>query len=309
MVVNASSDALIKVVTAVLLPVLLLMLWSAPAAAREAVDLAGRTVILPAEPRRVVSLAPSITELVYALGRQELLKGVVQYSDHPPEARELPRVGSYVNPDTERIVALRPDLVLAIRDGNPIRTVERLTAMGIPVFAVDPRTLDDIMQTITVLGEVLNAAPRAAALVGDMSERIERVKEAVAAAPSRPSVLFQVDAPPIVGVGEATFLHELILLAGGRNAISAAAPYPRLGWEDVLRLQPEVAVVSSMAGGQAPQELLNSWQRWSQLRAVRDGRVHVVEADLFNRPTHRLVSGLELLARLIHPGLFPAGPQ
>jgi iron complex transport system substrate-binding protein len=116
----------------------------------------------------------------------------------------------------------------------------------------------------------------------------------------------------MVSIGEQTFLHELIVLAGGRNAAAGAGNYPRFGWEDILRLQPEITIITSMGGGQSPEELLGSWQRWPQLRAVRNNRVHVVDADLFDRPTHRLLDGLEILARLIHPDLFgpdPVGPD
>ncbi|MBE0597340.1 MAG: cobalamin-binding protein [Desulfuromonadales bacterium] len=310
---NRSAHPLRGVIAGSLL-LLLLILGGLPASAtatattRELIDLTGRTVRLPAEPQRVVSLAPSITELVFALGRQGLLQGTTQYSSHPPAARELPVVGSYIHPDLERIVALRPDLVLATRDGNPKQTIVQLERLGIPVFAVDPRTLAEIMQTITALGEVLNAQPQAAALVTGMSERIDRVRRTVAGADSRPSVFFQVDAAPIVSVGEQTFIHELIVLAGGRNATAGLSPYPRLGWEEILHLQPEIVIITSMAGGHTPQGLLEAWQRWPQLQAVRNGRLHVVEADLFDRPTDRLVSGLEILARIIHPDLFPARP-
>jgi iron complex transport system substrate-binding protein len=295
--------------SATALVLLLLLLGSLPvqAAERELVDFAGRRVTLPSEPQRVISLAPAITELVFALGRHDVLKGVTQFSDFPPEARELPLVGSYHRPDIERIVALRPDLVLAIRDGNPIQAVTRIEAMGIPVFAVDPRSLAEIMQTITVLGEILNARAQAQELVSTMAGRIDVVRQTVSVASSRPSVFFQVDAAPLVSVGEDTFLHEMIEMAGGRNATAGKAPWPRVGWEEILRLQPDVVVISSMAGGQAPEELLREWRRWPQLQAVQSGRIHVEDADLFNRPTHRLVSGLELMARRIHPELFAEG--
>lgn len=271
---------------------------------RDLGDLTGRMVRVPAEPRRVVSLAPSITEIIYGLGREQVLRGTTQFSDHPPAARHLPQVGSYVHPDLERIVALRPDVVLATRDGNPLAIIERLEALGIPVFAIDPRNLGGIMESIKALGEVLNARPQAESLVADMARRMEQVRQKVAQAEHRPLVFFQVDAAPMVSIGEATFLHELINLAGGRNAAAGGAPYPRFDWEEILRLQPEITIITSMGGGQSPQELLGSWQRWPQLQAVRNNRVHVVNADLFDRPTYRLVDGLEILARLIHPELY-----
>jgi iron complex transport system substrate-binding protein len=283
---------------------LLLIMLPASSPARELSDLTGRLVRVPEQPRRVVSLAPSITEIIFALGQEEVLQGTTQFSDHPPAARKIPRVGSYVHPDLERIVALKPDLVLATRDGNPLHLIERLEALGIPVFAVDPRNIGEIMNTISALGKVLNARPHAEALVAEMAVRMEQVRQKVALTGHRPLVFFQIDAAPMVSVGEATFLHELIILAGGRNAAAGGPAYPRFGWEEILRLQPEITIITSMGGGQSPQELLGSWQRWPQLQAVQKQRVHVVDADLFDRPTHRLVDGLEILARLIHPGLY-----
>ena len=288
----------------ILLILILFICLPSLGSAKVLTDAAGRPVDLPAEPERVVSLAPSITELVYSLGQEAKLKGATQYSNYPPAARRLPRVGSYVHLDLERIVSLRPDLCLAIRDGNPKHTIEQIEAMGIPVFAIDPRNLTEIMESVTMLGEVLGARVRAAALVENMQERIARVQERVGRAEHQPRVFFQVDAHPVVSVGTKTFIHELVTLAGGRNVTAGSVTYPRCNWEDILRLQPEVAIITSMAGGHSPQELRAAWQQWPQLEAVRRGRVHVVDANLFDRPTDRLVRGLETLARLIHPELY-----
>ncbi len=272
---------------------------------RELTDMAGRTVLVPEEPERLVALAPSITELVYALGRGEILKGVAQYSDYPAQAEKLPRVGSYARPDVERIVRLEPDLVLAIRDGNPRQTIDRLEDMDIPVFTLDSNNLKEIMQSISALGRALNAEDRAGELVLDMQKRLDRVQEKAARAESRPSVFFQADAGPIIGAGGSTFIDEMIRLAGGTNSLAHKERYPRLGWEDILRLDPDVAVIASMSGGKDAHELTASWERWPQLKAVQEGRVHVVDADVFERPTPRLLEGLEILAGLIHSELFP----
>lgn len=268
------------------------------------VDQAGRLVQVPEAPQRVIALAPSLAEIVFSLGQESKLKGVTQYSDFPPAARLLPRVGSYVRLDLERIVALKPDLCLAIRDGNPKHTVDAIVALGIPVYVIDPRNLNDTADAILRIGRVLGAEARAAALVADMRRRIERVRQKAAQAASRPAVFFQVDGAPIISAGSNTFTHELITLAGGRNLAAGSTPYPRFGWEDILTMRPEIVVVTSMAGGQSPDELRREWRRWRDLPAVRHQRVHVVEAGLFDRPTARLVQGLEVLADIIHPGLL-----
>lgn len=292
-----------------LLQILIILVWLAVpfgAFGRQVVDQAGRTVELPAEIKRVVSLAPSITEVVFSLGRQDLLKGATQYSEDPPEARLIPRVGSYVRLDVEKIVALQPDLCLAIRDGNPLHSVTKIESLGIPVYVVDPRSLATIMAMIFDLGEVLDAADRAGTIVLDMQARIKKVSDRLAGDIARPKVFFQIDAEPIVSASRNTFIHELIMMAGGLNLAAdvGMAAYPKFSWEDVLGLQPEVAIVASMAGGFSVESLKAGWRRWPQLPAVKNNRVHVVDASLVDRPTPRLLDGLETFAQIIHPELF-----
>jgi len=139
-------------------------------------DELGRKMSIPDNLKRVVSLAPSITEIIFALGKEDLLKGVSRFSDFPAAAKKLPRVGSYVHLDLERIVALKPDLCIGIKDGNPIAVVRKLERLGIPVYAVDPRDLNAVLETITQLGRLLGADEKANAIVSDMRARIERVK-------------------------------------------------------------------------------------------------------------------------------------
>lgn len=284
-----------------------LLLLPALSPARLLTDQGGRRVTVPDRPRRVVSLAPSITEVVYALGRQELLKGTTQYSDDPPAAKSLPRVGSYVRLDVEKIVALKPDLCLAIKDGNPLHSVTRLEELGIPVYVVDPRNLAGIIEMISGLGEVLNAPEPAARIAGEMRRRAERIAARLGPNPRRPRVFFQIDASPIVSAGRGTFIDELITLAGGRNLADGVDGYPRFGWEEVLRLDPEVAIVASMAGGFSVAELKGGWQQWPTITAVKNQRLHVIDASLVDRPTPRLLDGLEAFARIIHPEIF-GGP-
>ncbi len=203
----------------------------------------------------------------------------------------------------EKIVALQPDLCLAIRDGNPRHVADRIEQLGIPLYVVDPRNLQGIMETVTGLGELLGAGEAAARLVQDMRHRIDRVRARVAETTGRPGVFFQIDAAPIISVGTNTFIHELIQLAGGVNLTAGSVPYPRVSWEEILRLQPDITIISSMAGGHSPESLKSEWQRWRQLPSVRSGRVHVVDANLFDRPTSRLVDGLEALVEIIHPNV------
>lgn len=271
------------------------------AGTRQLQDQAGRSVIVPEHPRRVIALIPSLTEIVFALGRGDLLVGATQFAKEPPAAATLPRVGSYLHLDIERIVALRPDLCLAARDGNPEHMIRRIEQLGIPVFALDPRTLPEISDSVILLGELLDARQQAAAITRDMAAKMAAVASRVQAAGKRPGVFFQIDASPLVSAGRGTFIDGLITGAGGRNLAGERTSYPRFSWEEILALQPEVVIIASMAGGYSEEQLKAQWSRWPDIPAVKNGRVHVVDASLFDRPVPRLADGLVALARLLHP--------
>ena len=272
-------------------------------AAGTVVDQLERRVMVPKNPGRVVSLAPSITEIVYALGQEKRLKGVTRYSDFPAEAQKLPRIGSYVRLDIERIVALNPDLCIATKDGNPKAVIDRLESLRIPVYVVNPHNLDTILETILEIGSVLNARDKAAILTDSMRSRIQIVQAQAALAADQPRVFFQIGVSPIVSAGSPTFIHELIDLAGGRNLAEGRIAYPRFSREQVLALEPEVFIITSMARQAVFEQVKAQWRRWPNMPAVRDRRIFLVDSDLFDRPSPRLVAGLELLIKLIHPEL------
>ena len=289
--------------------VLIFLLQAVLLIAGSVTDQVGRTLVVPENPTRVIALAPSITEIIYDLGQEKRLVGVTQYSTYPSEAELLPRVGSYVRLDIEKIVALKPDLCLATKDGNPKHIVDKIVSLGIPVYVINPQNLQQIMDTITRLGSLLHAEQTAAALVSDMEKRIGQVQARVKNMPDRPRVFFQIDAEPLFSAGTNTFIHELIELAGGINTTAGEVSYPRYSWEDIIVLQPEIVLISSMAGGLAPEYLLNSWKKWNLLSAVKNDQVFVVDAELFDRPTPRLINGLEVIAAIIHPELFIKSDQ
>jgi len=283
---------------------LILALTGSPAQAGRVVqDQLGRAVQVPVPITRMVTLAASLTEIVFALGQGDRLVGVEQFSDFPPEARNLPKVGSYINPDVERVVALRPDLVLAIKDGNPYHSVARLEGLGLPVYAVDPRNLEGVIKTVVELGELLGAQEAAARLAADLTRRWQRLKALTAGLAVRPRVFFQIGTVPIVAVGSNTFLDELITTAGGINLTAGKVPYPRFSPEQVVALRPDIIVITSMTRGEVFDRVKESWRRWPRLPAVRDNRIHLVDSDLVDRPSPRLFDGLEALFRLFHPEL------
>jgi iron complex transport system substrate-binding protein len=267
-------------------------------------DQLGRKVLVPENPRKIISLAPNITEIIFALNRENILKGVTIHCDYPAGAKLLPRVGSYVGLDLEKIISLKPDLCIAIKDGNPKQVVDRLESFGIPVYAVDPRNLDSVMETILSIGSLLGAEKRADILVKNMRSRIRHVTELVANTSDKPRVFFQIGAAPVVSVGTLTYIHELIILAGGINVTAGETPYPRFSREQLISLSPDVVIITSMTRSDAYEMVLAEWNKWPQIQAVRNKRIYMADSDLFDRPSPRLVDGLEALVKLIHPELF-----
>jgi iron complex transport system substrate-binding protein len=287
---------------------LLVGIWPGPALAAAQVDQSGRQVNVPAAPQRLVTLAASLTEMVFALGMGYRLCGVEQFSDYPPAAQTLPKVGSYKMPDLERIVALQPDLCLAIKDGNPPQVLERLRGLGIPVYAVDPRDLPGVIATIKEIGNLLGAGGKAGELAAALARRQQRIKDLAAQAVHRPRVFFQIGVSPIVSAGSHTFLDELITTAGGLNLAAGQVPYPRFSQEQILALKPEVIIITSMSRGAAFEQVKAGWERWETLPAARNQRIFLVDSDIMDRPSPRLLDGLELLFRLIHPELAGGRP-
>jgi len=275
-----------------------------PAMAKTVEDQLGRKIQVPDNPRRVVSLAPSITEIIFALNQQHRLKGVTRFSNYPAEASRLPVVGSYVRLDLERIVALNPDLCVAIKDGNPKETVDRLQSLNIPVYAVDPRNLKLMMQTIQEIGGILNADEDAITLVNNMRVRTQRINTLVSKTVHRPRVFVQIGISPIISAGTDTFIHELIIRAGGTNVAAGQTSYPRFSREQVLALSPDVIIITSMARSAVFEQVKTEWSRWTDMPAARNHRIFIVDSDLFDRPSPRLLDGLEILVQLIHPELF-----
>jgi iron complex transport system substrate-binding protein len=293
-----------SMVIVLIMTISLIIANQTPSDAKTVTDQLGRKITIPDTPQRIVALAPSITEIIYALGRENLLKGITQYSDFPPEAVNLPKVGSYVQLNLEKIVALKPDLCIAVKDGNPRMVARRLESLNIPVYAVDPRNLETVIQTVLEIGNLVNAKQQADLLVQRIRSRVSEITSRVAKAQCRPRVFFQIGISPIVSVGTHTFIHELIVLAGGKNLAQGPVAYPRFSREQVLALSPEVLIITSMARAAVFEQVKEEWSRWPNMPAIRNQRIFLVDSNFFDRPTPRLVEALELLVKLIHPELF-----
>ncbi len=286
-----------------LLQISLVLVLASVAQGRELVDQLGRIVKVSEPLTRVVSLAPSLTETSYEVGGGKVLVGATRYANHPEEATKLPRVGTYVALDIEKIVSLQPQLCLATKDGNDKAAVEKLESLGIPVYVFDPKTIEDIIDSVVRLGEIYRTEAQTADLVAGYRERLNRVTRRLEAHRERPRVFFQIDAQPIFSAGSDTFLHQILVHSGAENLAADRNGYPRYTWEELLTLEPEVVLLASMGGGLTDRDLLARWEAWPQIPAVANDKLHVVSADLFDRPTPRLLDALEYLVGLLHPEL------
>jgi iron complex transport system substrate-binding protein len=267
-------------------------------------DEVGREVILPFHPKRIVSLAPNITEILFSLGLDEEIVGVSIHCNFPEKARSRVQVGSYISLDFERITFLQPDLIIATGAGNTREMVDRLKKLGFQTFVIYPKNFNDILQSIGHIGQVVNRDREARGILEGMRKRSQRVIELSRNLP-RPKVFIQIGDAPMVTVGKGSFADDLIRLAGGENiAGKEKEVYPRFGMEEILKRSPEVVVISSMNPKGDYQKVLQEWTRWKTLPAVKNSRIHLMDSDLIDRPSPRIIDGLEELARILHPERF-----
>ncbi len=277
------------------------------AAGRTIVDQAGRTVTVPDNPARIISLAPNITEIIFAVGAGDKIVGVSEYSDYPPEAAGIPQVGSYIKPNLEAIIALKPDLVIATADGEKRVEINRLAALGIAVYIINPKTIAGVVATVREIGLLTGRAAEAEETARAMEERIERVRARVAGLP-RVSTLLVLNTNPLITVNGNTFQDEMMTAAGGRNIASAERiRYPTLTYEEVVVRAPEVIIMTTMSPDENYRTVAAGWARFNTVPAVKTGRIFVIDSDIVDRPSPRMVQGLEELARLLHPEAFLPG--
>jgi len=271
---------------------------------REVVDEAGRTVRVPQPVRRIVSLAPSLTETIYALGLQDRLVGDTDYCDYPPDAQKKTKVGGAVSPSLEQIAALHPDLVLITKGLNRLETVHSLDTLGIPSYATDPHTVDEIITSSKNLADVLGAPDVGAAVVGDMQRRLASLQERIRAFPAK-RVLFAVWTEPLISIGKDTFIADALRRAGAVSIVDSSQDWPQVNLEEVARLQPDFLVFAASHSETVPRdvEALANLPAWRIIDAVRNRRYAVI-SDAVNRPAPRIVAAIEDLARQLHPDAF-----
>ena len=274
--------------------------------ARVVTDEAGRRVALPAEVKRIVTLAPNLTETIYALGLEGRLAGDTDYCDTPPAAKSKPHVGSLLNPSIEAIVALHPDLVLATTSINRGETVDALGRLGIAVYTSDSRTVREMLDSIALMATLLGAEARGAALVTKLRARLDLLETRLADRPPV-HVLFVVWEDPLITVGQNTFIADALRWAGAESVVLSNQNWPRLSFEEVVRLEPDYILFSGphTGSGTLPLADLRSRPGWKGLGAVRLGHVVSLSEEVA-RPSLGLIDAIEQLARELHPEVFPA---
>jgi iron complex transport system substrate-binding protein len=264
--------------------------------------------VVPHEYQRIVSLAPNITEILFALGLGDRIIGVTKHCNYPAEALSKTSVGSYIDLNIEKILALNPDLVIATADGNEKRSVERLAVFKIPILITNPKNLDEVFETIKTIGRITQQEHRAEIMVRSLKKRADWVIQACLPL-SRPRVFLQINEHPLITVGKDTFHNNLIKLAGGINISGKdIIKYPKYSLEQVLRSQPDVLLITTMERGVMAERKKERWRQWGQIPAVKLGRIHILNSDLLDRPSPRLIDGLEALAKAIHPELRHRSP-
>jgi len=272
-------------------------------------DSLGREVKLAAPAQKIVSLAPSNTEILFAIGAGDALIGRDDFSDYPAEAANVPSIGSlYPNVNAEAVVALSPDLVLAAGITNR-DDVKALADLGLTVYATSFATgLDDIYTDLLAVGQLTGRQADAEKLVADMKGRVEAVISKTANSTDQPKVFYEIDATDPAKpytTGKGTFIDQLLTMAGGANVGQVGAdPYFQISLEELVAQDPAIILLGSATyGGQTP-ELVAQRAGWEGLAAVKNGAVYTFDDNLVSRPGPRVVDGLEALAKLIHPELF-----
>lgn len=264
-------------------------------------DFQDRSVAIAKRPERIVSIGPSNTEFLFALGAGDRVVGDDDFSDQPAAAKAKPHVGG-VKVNLEQVVALRPDLVVTVKFSDG--TLEALTRTGASVLVVDPQGLGDVARTATLLGKAVGAD--GAKLAAEIQRRVDAVK-AKTANVAKPKVFHEIDASDpakLYSVGPGSFIDDLITVAGGVNVLSASkTAYPTVSGEEVIRADPEVIVLADAAYG-ATVASVAARPGWSAISAVKSKKVFAVTEDLFSRPGPRVGEAAEAYAKLLHPDLF-----
>jgi iron complex transport system substrate-binding protein len=266
-------------------------------------DDAGRSVTVPKRPVRIVSLAPSNTELLFALGLGDRVAGVDQYSNYPPAAQAKPKIGGYSATSLEQVVALDPDLILAAGITRP-DVLNALAGRGLATVVLNPTTVAGVLANMTLLGQITDVGANAQVLRDSLATRVAAVTERLKGATTKPRAFVELDPTQFFSIGPKSYVDDLITIAGGTNiAADTGTPYPQFSQEQILARDPEVILLGDGSQGVTP-EAVKGRAGWAGISAVKSGRIVVLDEDVFLRPGPRAVDALEQLVRYLHPELF-----
>lgn len=259
----------------------------------------GRSIEIESPPRRIVSLAPGLTEILFSLGLDKRIVGVTQYCDYPPAALTKPKVGG-LDANIEAILSLHPDLVVGSTGVYQEKNLAKFRQFGIPFFQFDSTSLEKIFGNTLVIGAMTGVGETAKLKVRQLQERLDVLRRRVISIP-RPRVLYVVQEEPLISVGRGSFINDLIRDAGGDNITEELNnDYPVVSIEYVIKQDPQVIILATDADQNLPDQKKNYWNRWSTLSAVRSGQIYKVNRDHLNRPGPRVLDGLEELAGILH---------
>jgi iron complex transport system substrate-binding protein len=275
-------------------------------AGRVVTDETGRRITIPPNVRRIVSLAPNLTEIVYAIGAGDRLAGDTNFCDTPPEAALKPHVGNPQNPSLEAIIALHPDLVLATTTINTPETADTLLKLGVAVYTSDPHTVRSMLDSVARIGDLIGDKPEGEQLQSVLRRRLDSLQTRLADRPMA-HVLFLVWLSPPMSIGSNTFIADALRWAGAESVLVSDQNWPQPSFEEVLRLQPDYIVLTTDHEGSSKDVAdLNTRSDWKNLAAVKLGRVITV-SDNFDRPAPSLIDAIEQLAHALHPEAFAPG--
>jgi iron complex transport system substrate-binding protein len=278
-----------------------------PLSARILTDQTGRRVDVPEHPSRLVSLSPATTEMLFLLGLGDRVVGVTDSCEFPPEAKRKPSVGATLNPSIEKILTLKPDLVVGSPQANRRETADQLARVGIPLYGVTAQTVDGMLASVADLGRALSHEAEARELVGKLQVRLDAVSRRIAGR-KPPRVLFVVWFRPLMTAGPQTFLSDVIRRAGGEPlGRGLQGEWPKLSVEEALRLQPDVILFPQTQAFAPNREEFRTLAGWKDMQAVQEGRIYFV-SDTIVRASPRLVDALEEVSRYLHPGASGAKP-
>ncbi|MGC8970747.1 MAG: ABC transporter substrate-binding protein [bacterium] len=266
-------------------------------------DDVGRKITISKEPKRIISTAPDVTEILFALNLGDKVVGVTTWCNYPEGAKTKEKIGDFANPNIEKILSLKPDLIVAT-GGVQRQVIEKLEQLGIPVYVFYPHNIDEVIKGIYTIGRITGAEENAKRLAFDLKLRIAKVTSKVSKVKTKPKVFFELWHEPLMSAGPGSFIDDIIKKAGGINiAGTAKSAYPIFSLEQLIKEDPDVIIGAESSMGANPLEIAKR-PGWDTLKAVKNQRVYTINDDIIFRAGPRLVLALEIIAKYLHPEAF-----